>query len=172
MSRHSRGVASVRRASAADMAGGVPTKKVWVSFVNGADAKPGSITSGFQYGQELAIVCENDGTLYACSNKVPPTGQPATYAQFGLKKGTIIEPITQTAYDLKTGKHVGKWCPGGIGKLIIGRLVGPQTLTTFPVKREGGSVKCLINVNAKAQFEQGYWRGVLDSQGKVDGGYY
>ena len=35
-----------------------------------------------------------------------------------------------------------------------------------------GSVAVLIDVNAKAKFEAGYWRGVLDSQGKVDGGYY
>jgi hypothetical protein len=42
----------------------------------------------------------------------------------------------------------------------------------FQSRVQGGNVQCLINVNAKAQFEQGYWRGVLDSQGKVDGGYY
>ena len=35
-----------------------------------------------------------------------------------------------------------------------------------------GVVQVLINVNAKAQFESNYWRGILDSQGKVDGGYY
>eukprot|EP00966_Prymnesium_polylepis_P114925 2655877-Prymnesium_polylepis.2 len=40
------------------------------------------------------------------------------------------------------------------------------------VRKKGNSVQALINVNAKAQFEQKYWRGVLDSQGKVDGGYY
>ena len=40
------------------------------------------------------------------------------------------------------------------------------------VRKQGGKVQALINVNAKAQFEQNYWRGVLDSQGKVDGGYY
>ena len=40
------------------------------------------------------------------------------------------------------------------------------------VRAKGGKVEALINVNAKAQFEQKYWRGVLDSQGKVDGGYY
>jgi hypothetical protein len=43
----------------------------------------------------------------------------------------------------------------------------------YPVRKTlGGNIEVLINVNAKAQFEQKYWRGVLDSQGKVDGGYY
>jgi hypothetical protein len=41
-----------------------------------------------------------------------------------------------------------------------------------PVRKQGGSVQVQINVNAKAQFESKYWRGVLDAQGKVDGGYY
>jgi len=40
------------------------------------------------------------------------------------------------------------------------------------LRKQGGYVQALINVNAKAQFEQKYWRGILDSQGKVDGGYY
>ena len=42
----------------------------------------------------------------------------------------------------------------------------------FPCRKSGGAVQALVNINAKAQFEQGYWRGILDAQGKVDGGYY
>ena len=45
-------------------------------------------------------------------------------------------------------------------------------LCAVPVRKQGGSVQVQINVNAKAQFESKYWRGVLDAQGKVDGGYY
>ena len=40
------------------------------------------------------------------------------------------------------------------------------------MRKQGGSLQALVNVNAKAQFESNYWRGVLDAQGKVDGGYY
>ena len=40
------------------------------------------------------------------------------------------------------------------------------------LRKQGGSLQALVNVNAKAQFESNYWRGVLDAQGKVDGGYY
>merc|ERR1711892_1039731 len=104
----------------------VPDKKVWVSWIDAADAKPGTINSGFRYGQEIAIVCDPKGGLFALSNKMPPTGRPTS----------------------------------------------PSDIPVFPVRKQGGSVQVQINVNAKAQFESKYWRGVLDAQGKVDGGYY
>merc|ERR1711865_918313 len=141
----------------------VPDKKVWVSWIDAADAKPGTINSGFRYGQEIAIVCDPKGGLFALSNRMPPTGQPTTFAKFG-EKGTVVEPITLTEFSTKTGKPVGR--------LLIGRLTSPSDIPVFPVRKQGGSVQVQINVNAKAQFESKYWRGVLDAQGKVDGGYY
>merc|ERR1719387_548026 len=149
----------------------IPNKNVWVTFADSSAAKPGSIVSGFQYGLEVAIVTDNSGATYACSNKLPPTGQPATFCDFGDKPGTIKEPITGTVFSLKTGKPE-VWCPSALGRLVIGRLLGPQNLDVFPCRKGAGSVQALVNVNAKAQFEQNYWRGILDSQGKVDGGYY
>jgi len=149
----------------------IPNKNVWVSFADSSAAKPGTIVSGFQYGLEVAIVTDKSGATYACSNKLPPTGQPATFCDFGDKPGTIKEPITGTVFSLKTGKPE-VWCPSALGRLVIGRLLGPQNLDVFPCRKGAGSVQALVNVNAKAQFEQNYWRGILDSQGKVDGGYY
>merc|ERR1712021_131999 len=149
----------------------VPYKKVWVSWIDASDAKPGTINSGFRYGQEIAIVCDPKGGLFALSNKMPPTGQPTTFAKFG-EKGTVVEPITLTEFSTKTGKQVGTWCPSPVGRLLIGRLTSPSDIPVFPVRKQGGSVQVQINVNAKAQFESKYWRGVLDAQGKVDGGYY
>ena len=32
----------------------IPTKKVWVSFAQANDCKPGTVTSGFKYGQVCA----------------------------------------------------------------------------------------------------------------------
>lgn len=148
----------------------IPTKNVWVSIVPASEAKPNTITSGFQYGIEVAVVCDSKGTLYGFSNKMPPTGQPTTFAT--VADGCVVEPVTATKYNLKTGKLVGTWCPNPIGRLLIGRVTQPQDLQTYPVRKQGGNVQALINVNAKAQFEQSYWRGILDSQGKVDGGYY
>ena len=102
---------------------------------------------------------------------------------------------------------MGTWCPSPVGK-IIGLLVKPTKLYTYPVRETANKIQCLMNgalqpeytvahslhrtershphndqrtrcayacvraVNLKAQFESNYWRGVLDAQGKVDGGYY
>lgn len=148
----------------------IADKNVWVTFGQASECKPGTIISGFQYGQELAIVCEPSGKLYAMNNKMPPTAQPATFGEL-QGNGIITEPISQTSYNMNSGKVVGQWCPSPVGK-IIRLLVGESGLSMVQVRKQGSSVQCLINVNAKAQFEANYWRGVLDSQGKVDGGYY
>lgn len=149
----------------------ISDKQVWVTFASAADCKPGTIVSGFQYGQELAIACEpKGGKLYAMSNKMPPTSQPATFGEL-QGNGIITEPVSGSTFSMKTGKPAGPWCPTAVGK-IIGFLVAPTDMIVFPVRKSGSNVQCLINVNAKAQFEASYWRGVLDAQGKVDGGYY
>jgi len=147
----------------------IPSKQAWVTFVNAADCPPGTVASGFQYGQEIAIA--NDaGKYYAVANKLPPTSQPATFGEI-LGGGKLKEPITGTTFDMRTGKVIGEWCPSLIGKAFR-LLVGPTTVNTYPVRKSGNSLQVQININAKLQFEQSYWRGVLDAQGKVDGGYY
>merc|ERR1719451_165977 len=122
----------------------VPDKKVWVSWIPASEAKAGTINSGFRYGQEIAIVCEPGGGLFALSNKMPPTGQPTTFAKFG-EKGTILEPITLTAYNTKTGKQVGTWCPSPIGRLLYSRLSAPSDIPSFPVRKQGGAIQVQVN---------------------------
>ena len=160
------------RAGAVSMSGAIPDKKVWVSFAPASAAQKGTATSGFQYGLEVAIVCDQGGALYAMSNKMPPFGQPTTFAEIG--KGIITDPVTKTVFSLRDGKPQGKWCPSppGIGPILFNLITSPTSIPTFPVRKQGGSLQALVNVNAKAQFESNYWRGVLDAQGKVDGGYY
>ena len=212
---------------------------MWVSFAPASAAQKGTATSGFQYGLEVAIVCDQGGALYALSNKMPPFGQvrrrppparrpqpgvaglsaparrrrrraaarrrrsprrsprrsagrplrrlrpphrltrrspappqPTTFAEIG--KGVITDPVTKTVFSLRDGKPQGKWCPSppGIGPILFNLITSPTSIPTFPVRKQGGSLQALVNVNAKAQFESNYWRGVLDAQGKVDGGYY
>merc|ERR1712166_1492165 len=126
-------------------------KKVWVPWLEAGDCKSGTINSGFRYGQEIAVVCDKGGALYALSNKMPP--------------------ISQTAFKLKDGKATGKWCPSPVGRLYS-LLFSPSDIPVFPVRKRGNAIEVQVNVNAKLQFESKYWRGVLDSQGKVDGGYY
>merc|ERR1719336_1240453 len=96
----------------------------WVTFAKTSDCKPGTVISGFQYGQEIAIACTKSGALYALSNKLPPTGQPATLGS--VENGTIVEPISMTAFSLKTGKVSGPWCPSPLGQLILKRIIPPQ----------------------------------------------
>jgi nitrite reductase/ring-hydroxylating ferredoxin subunit len=147
----------------------IPSTKVWATFASSKELQPGGVVSGFQFGQEIAIAKSQSGKLFAISNKLPPTGQPATFGTVDGNK--IIEPISGTAFNMATGKPEGKWCPSLVGNLL-GRLVTPTDVPTFPVRDRGGKLQVQINKNAKAQFEQNYWRGVLDAQGKTDGGYY
>lgn len=155
------------------MAKKIPDKNVWVPIIPSSDAKPLSVTSGFQYGIEVAVVSDKGGNVYGLSNKLPPFGQPTTFATFDASKpDCIIEPVTGTAYNYKTGKVSGAWCPSPLGKIIFGLLTSPTDVQKVQVRKKGKAVEALINVNAKQQFESDYWRGVLDAQGKVDGGYY
>ena len=149
----------------------VPDKLVWVTFASTSDLIKGDVISGFRYGQEIALATTKSGGVFALANKLPPTGQPATLGNI-IDDKVIVEPLTNTAFSLKTGKVDGPWCPSPLGRLIFGRLLPPQDVSVFKTRKQGSAVQVLINVNAKAQFESGYWRGVLDAQGKVDGGYY
>merc|ERR1719183_593710 len=164
--------AGSRSSAVSMMAKKIPNKQVWVPFVNAAEVKPGTINSGFKYGQEIAVICDKKGGLSALSNKMPPTGQPTTFAQFDDAPGVIVEPVTGTKFNAKTGKPIGTWCPAPLGRLIYSRISKPQDIASYPCRKSGNTVEVNINVNAKAQFEQGYWRGILDAQGKTDGGYY
>merc|ERR1712146_300702 len=105
---------------------------------------------------------------------------PPTWAHIGtpLDQGTveddaIVCPLHRSAFSLKTGKLVGPWCPAPplIGPLT-GKLKSPRELQTFQARKQGSAVQVLLDVNAKKRFAASYWRGILDSQGKVDGGYY
>merc|ERR1719217_864840 len=151
-----------QRSAVSMMAGAIKNKMVWVDFAKSSDVQPGDIVSGFRYGQEIAIANEKGGGVYALSNKLPPTGQPATFGELA-GKGVITEPITKTQFSLKTGKPLGTWCPSPVGRLFS-LLVGPQSVPVYPVRKAGNKIQVLINVNAKAQFEANYWRGILDAQ--------
>jgi nitrite reductase/ring-hydroxylating ferredoxin subunit len=150
--------------------GGVATNNKWVTFAETSDLVPGETIQASKFGQEVGIVCTQGGKLFAVINKLPPTGQPSTQ---GIVKGdTLSDTYTGSTWDLKTGK-TAEWCKGPLGSLILGRLFPvPQDIDVFPVRKQGKNVQVNINVNAKAQFEETYWRGILDAQGKVDGGYY
>lgn len=131
--------------------------------------KPGSATSGVAGGLAICIAVDQKGAVYALGDKCPPINQPLSFGKVN-PDGTIQDPLLNTKFSLKTGEPV-EWCPSGLGKLIGGAFE-PVGVPTYPVKKSGGYVQVQVDVNAKANFEANYWKGVLDAQGKADGKYY
>ena len=109
---------------------------------------------------------------------------------------TLTDPQWGTKYSLVNGDVVGKWCPSPpiIGSLI-GALFPPQGVWVPEVRESGGYIEVKLDVDvsfgsvlfsyglgrfslrtlsfqAKAEFEKKFWKGILDAQGKADGGYY
>ena len=127
--------------------------------------------AAFGAGQDILIATDKGGKIFATANVCPHIGTPLD--QGTVEDGAIVCPLHRSAFDLKTGKLVGPWCPAPplIGPLT-GKLKSPRELKTFQVRSQGGNVQVLLDVNAKKRFDANYWRGILDAQGKVDGGYY
>lgn len=45
-------------------------------------------------------------------------------------------------------------------------------MPTYKVKKSGAFIQVEVDVAYKQNYESNYWRGILDAQGKTDGGYY
>jgi nitrite reductase/ring-hydroxylating ferredoxin subunit len=148
-----------------------PVKNVWTTVCSKADLKPSSLKAAFGAGQDILIATDKGGKVFASANVCPHIGTPLD--QGTVEDGAIICPLHRSAFDLRTGKLVGPWCPAPplIGPLT-GKLKSPKELKTFQARTQGGSVQVLLDVNAKKRFDSNYWRGILDAQGKVDGSYY
>lgn len=129
---------------------------------------PGSATSGVAGGLAICIAADDKGTLYALGDKCPPIGQPLSFGS--VKDGCVIDPVLGTRFNLKTGQ-VEQWCPSGIGKLV-GGLFEPAGVPVYPLKAKGDVVEVQVDVNYKFAYEQQYWSGILDAQGKDNGKYY
>uniref|UniRef100_A0A7S2VVZ0 Rieske domain-containing protein n=1 Tax=Triparma pacifica TaxID=91992 RepID=A0A7S2VVZ0_9STRA len=138
----------------------IPTKNI---------PKPGTATSGVAGGLAICIAVDQDGSIYALGDKCPPVNQPLSFGK--VSNGCIEDPVLGTKFNLKKGTVEGPWCPSGIGKLL-GGLFEPSGVPTYPVKKQGANLMVQVDVNAKAAFEQQYWSGVLDAQGKANGKYY
>jgi nitrite reductase/ring-hydroxylating ferredoxin subunit len=148
-----------------------PSKLQYVNVIPLKDLpKPGSATSGVAGGLAICIAVDPRGGIYALGDKCPPVNQPLSFGKVNAD-GTIEDPVLGTKFSLKTGEVVGNWCPSGIGKLL-GGLFPPTGVPVYPVKQSGGFVQVQVDVNYKFNFEAGYWKGVLDAQGKADGKYY
>mmetsp|Transcript_32090 Transcript_32090/g.74082 ORF Transcript_32090/g.74082 Transcript_32090/m.74082 type:complete len:86 (+) Transcript_32090:602-859(+) len=47
-----------------------------------------------------------------------------------------------------------------------------EGVPTYKVKKSGAFIQVEVDVAYKQNYESNYWRGILDAQGKTDGGYY
>ena len=148
-----------------------PVKNVWTTVCSKKDLKPNSLKAAFGAGLDILVATNQGGSVFATANVCPHIGTPLD--QGTVENGAIVCPLHRSAFDLKSGKLVGPWCPAPplIGPLT-GKLKSPRALKTFQARTIGDKVQVLVDVNAKARFDSNYWRGILDSQGKVDGGYY
>jgi len=164
-------LATQQRSSVSMAAAAFPVKNVWTTVCSAKQLKPNSLTAGFGGGQDILIATDKGGKIFATANVCPHIGTPLD--QGTVEGNTIVCPLHRSAFDLKTGKLVGPWCPAPplVGPLT-GKLESPRELLTFQARKSGDKVQVLLDVNAKARFDANYWRGVLDAQGKVDGGYY
>lgn len=115
----------------------------------------------------------SSGKIWAISAKNSATGTEMYGGNIDESLQTLEDPQWGTKYSLVDGEVVGKWCPS---PPIIGGLIGtifpPRGVWVPKVREQGGYVEVLIDVDAKADFEKKYWKGILDAQGKTDGGYY
>lgn len=153
---------------------------------------PGKATGAIVGGLDICLAVDEKGLVYALGNKAPPTGMPLRDGS--VKGGVIKEAQFGTSFDLESGEVSGKWCPGGLG-FLIGKLFEPvsarascchippridsfcccgdQTgVPVYKVKKAGGYIQVEVDVNYKLAYESSYWKGILDAQGKTDGGYY
>jgi hypothetical protein len=130
--------------------------------------------------------------VWAIGAKNSATGTEMFGGKIDENGQTITDPQWGTKYSLVNGDVVGKWCPSPpiIGSLI-GALFPPQGVWVPEVRESNGYIEVKLDVDvsscstvivlflylkavmqAKAEFEKKFWKGILDAQGKADGGYY
>mmetsp|Transcript_11572 Transcript_11572/g.34457 ORF Transcript_11572/g.34457 Transcript_11572/m.34457 type:complete len:187 (+) Transcript_11572:73-633(+) len=145
------------------------SSKSFVPCVPTDKLSPGKAVSGICAGLDICIAVDTDGSVYALGNKSPVLGTPM--AAGSVRDGVIKDPLTGTSFSVKTGEIVGAWCPNFPFNFLFS-IIEPAGLPVFKAKTGGGAVSVEVDVNAKTNFESGYWKGILDAQGKTDGGYY
>mmetsp|Transcript_17859 Transcript_17859/g.31040 ORF Transcript_17859/g.31040 Transcript_17859/m.31040 type:complete len:188 (+) Transcript_17859:104-667(+) len=161
-----RSVAVSRKASALRM-----STEAWVQLIPTTDISPGEVKGVFVAGQSVVVACDYDGQVYAAANICPHLGTPLDNGSVG--DGNIVCAQHKSSWSLSTGQLAGAWCPFPplIGPLL-GKLQPPKDLSVYSVRESMGYIEALLDVDAKKDFEDNYWFGLLDSRGKASGEYY
>jgi len=165
--------AAVSAQTASRVMSGPVMADAWVRVVPSDAVSTGRQADRLVAGAAVLVGRYNNGKVWAISAKNSATGTEMFGGDVDEGDNTLKDPQWGTRYSLVNGAVVGKWCPS---PPILGGLIGsifPQQGVWVPqVREQGGYIEVLVDVNAKAEFEKKYWKGILDAQGKADGGYY
>lgn len=147
------------------------SQDAWVPLIETSEIGPGELKAVVVAQQQILVSCDYDGQVYASANICPHLGTPLVDGD--IADGVLTCAQHKSSFDLSTGELVGQWCPfPPIVGPLLGKLQGARPLTVFAVRENAGSIEALLNVEAKADYEKNYWRGILDATGKATGSYY
>jgi nitrite reductase/ring-hydroxylating ferredoxin subunit len=155
------------------MTGPVAKAEAWVRVVPSSAVATGKQADALVAGTPVLTGRYSNGKVWAIGAKNSATGTEMFGGKVDEAAQTLTDPQWGTKYSLVNGDVVGKWCPSPpiIGSLI-GALFPPQGVWVPEVRESNGYVEVKLDVDAKAEFEKKFWKGILDAQGKADGGYY
>uniref|UniRef100_A0A7S0M5F2 Rieske-like [2Fe-2S] domain-containing protein n=1 Tax=Cryptomonas curvata TaxID=233186 RepID=A0A7S0M5F2_9CRYP len=159
--------------AAGRMTGPVAKAEAWVRVVPANSVAPGKQSDALVAGTPVLTGRYSNGKVWAIGAKNSATGTEMFGGKVDEAAQTLTDPQWGTKYSLVNGDVVGKWCPSPpiIGSLI-GALFPPQGVWVPEVRESNGYIEVKLDVDAKAEFEKKFWKGILDAQGKADGGYY
>mmetsp|Transcript_5493 Transcript_5493/g.11125 ORF Transcript_5493/g.11125 Transcript_5493/m.11125 type:complete len:198 (-) Transcript_5493:131-724(-) len=147
--------------------------EAWVRMVPAGEVTTTRQQDALIAGTAVLVGRYSNGALWGISAKNSATGTEMYGGRVDEADLTIEDPQWGTKYSLVDGEVVGKWCPK---PPVLGALIGaifPASGVWVPkVREQSGFIEVLLDVDAKADFEKSYWKGILDAQGKADGGYY
>ncbi|CAK9082317.1 Cholesterol 7-desaturase nvd (Protein neverland) (Nvd protein) (nvd-Xl) [Durusdinium trenchii] len=148
----------------------------WIKTgVKASELQPTELKALTLAGNDVLIGKTEAGALFCVGNLCPHIGTPMSEGA-DVIGDVIVCPLHGSSFKVTTGELID-WCvsPPIIGPLT-GLIVDKKNLLIFECRQGGflgsGEVEVLVDTNAKKAYEAGYWKGLLDAQGKDDGTYY
>jgi nitrite reductase/ring-hydroxylating ferredoxin subunit len=143
--------------------------------VKAGDLAPTQLKAKTIGGNDVLIGKDENGKIFCVGNLCPHIGTPMSEGA-DVIGDVIVCPLHGSSFKVTTGELID-WCPSPpiIGPLT-GLLIDKKNLLVFDIRESGflggGELEVLVDTNAKRAYEAGFWKGVLDAQGKVDGSLY
>lgn len=162
---------------ASDGTAGVMEQKAWVDAIPISEIKVGTLKSVIISGLDICLACDYDGQVYALGNKGPPLGLPLSDGSIVADgDGTYLQCAQNgSLFNLRDGTvRPDTWIrsPPLVSNFLRLIFKEPGAVPVYEIRDSGDMLQIYVNINARAQYEQKYWKGILDASGKADGGYY